>query len=232
MSLADNRRRLISIANPRSPISETYRTLRTNIDFASIDETLQVIMVTSAGPGEGKSTTIANLAVTYSQADRRVLLIDADMRKPTAHKTFQISNQYGLSSVMSQQSTVEESIQMTDISNLDVMTAGAIPPNPAEMMASKRMTAMLEKLRGTYDIILIDTPPLLAVTDAQVAASKSDGVVLVVDQGRVKRDIAMKAIQYLQNVNARVLGVVLNNVKRKSSEEAYYYYYGTDSKQQ
>mgnify|MGYP001473398824 CR=1 FL=1 len=230
MSQSENRRRLISVVNPRSPVSETYRTLRTNIDFAAIDSALQIIMVTSAGPGEGKSTTIANLAVTYSQADRKVVLIDADMRKPTAHKTFQISNRFGLSSVISQQSTLQEVVQSTDIPNLDVITAGPIPPNPAEMLASKRMTDLMEELRTMYDIVLVDTPPLLAVTDAQIAATKSDGVVLVVDQGRVKRQFAQRAIQNLQNVNARILGVVLNNVKRRSNEDAYYYYYSAEVK--
>lgn len=230
MSLSENKRRLISVANPRSPVSETYRTLRTNIEFAAIDSAMQVIMVSSAGPGEGKSTTISNLAVAYSQSDRKVVLIDADMRKPTAHKTFQISNRFGLSSVMAQHSTLQEVIQSTDIPNLDVITAGPIPPNPAEMLASKRMTTVLDELRTMYDIVLVDTPPLLAVTDAQIAATKSDGVVLVVDQGRVKRQFAQKAIQNLQNVNARILGVVLNNVKRRSNEAAYYYYYSADAK--
>jgi capsular exopolysaccharide synthesis family protein len=230
MSQSESRRRLITVVNPRSPVSETYRTLRTNIEFASVDEALQVIMVSSAGPGEGKSTTIANLAVAFSQSDRKVLLIDADMRKPTAHKSFQISNRFGLSSVISQQCTLQEVIQSSDIPNLDIMTSGPIPPNPAEMLASKRMTALLEELKGKFDIVLIDTPPLLAVTDAQIASTKSDGVVLVVDQGRVKRQFAQRAIQNLQNVNARILGVVLNNVKRRSNEEAYYYYYGADGK--
>lgn len=221
-----SKRQLITLLNPRSPISEAYRSLRTNIDFSSIDEKLQTIMVTSAGPGEGKSTTITNLAVTYAQSDRKVVLIDADLRKPTAHRTFALSNRWGLSSAIAQQCTIEESIQMTTIPNLDVITSGDIPPNPSEMMNSKRMTAMLEQLRSIYDIVLIDTPPLLAVTDAQIVATKCDGVIMVVDQGKVKRDIAKKAIQNLENVNARILGVVLNNVKRKSSEEAYYYYYG------
>lgn len=230
MSQSESKRRLITVVNPRSPVSETYRTLRTNIEFAAIDSAMQVIMVSSAGPGEGKSTTIANLSVAFSQSDRKVVLIDADMRKPTAHKTFQISNRFGLSSAISQQSTLQEVIQSTDVPNLDVITAGPIPPNPAEMLASKRMTALLDELRTMYDIVLVDTPPLLAVTDAQIAATKSDGVVLVVDQGRVKRQFAQKAIQNLQNVNARILGVVLNNVKRRSNEEAYYYYYSADVK--
>ncbi|WP_424769268.1 CpsD/CapB family tyrosine-protein kinase [Paenibacillus sp. sgz302251] len=230
MSRSKNKRQLITITNPRSPISESYRTLRTNIDFSSIDEKLQVLMVSSAGPGEGKSTTITNLGITFAQSDRSVVLIDADLRKPTAHQTFSISNRWGLSSVISKQCSLEEVIQMTDIPNMDVITSGAIPPNPAEMMASQRMTSLIEQLRGMYDVILIDTPPLLAVTDAQIIATKSDGVILVVDQGRVKRDIAMKAVKNLENVNARILGVVLNNVKHKANEEGYYYYYGVQDK--
>lgn len=204
--------------------------MRTNIDFSSIDEKLKVIMATSAGPGEGKSTTITNLAITFAQSERKVILIDADLRKPTAHHTFAISNRLGLTSILSQQCSLEESIQMSDVPNLDVITSGAIPPNPAEMLNSKRMTAVIDQLRESYDIILIDTPPLLAVTDAQIVSTKSDGVVLVVDQGKVKRDIAKKALHNLQSVNANVLGVVLNNVKRKANEEAYYYYYGHEDK--
>lgn len=230
MSLSRNKRQIITLTNPRSPISESYRALRTNIEFSSIDEKLQVLMVSSAGPGEGKSTTITNLAVTFAQSEKKVVLIDADLRKPTAHHTFSISNRWGLSSIISQQSSLEEVIQVTDIPNLDVITSGAIPPNPAEMMGSKRMTAIINQLRGLYDIILIDTPPLLAVTDAQIVAAKSDGVIMVVDQGRVKREIAAKAVKNLESVNARILGVVLNNVKRKANEEAYYYYYGVQDK--
>ncbi|MFD0961654.1 CpsD/CapB family tyrosine-protein kinase [Paenibacillus chungangensis] len=227
MSRLKSKRQLITLLNPRSPISEAYRSLRTNIDFSSIDEKLQTIMVTSAGPGEGKSTTITNLAVTYAQSDRKVVLIDADLRKPTAHRTFILSNRWGLSSAIAQQCSIEEAIQMTTIPNLDVITSGDIPPNPSEMMNSKRMTAILAQLRSIYDIVLIDTPPLLAVTDAQIVATKCDGVIMVVNQGKVKRDIAKRAIQNLENVNARILGVVLNNVKRRASEEAYYYYYGS-----
>jgi capsular exopolysaccharide synthesis family protein len=183
-------------------------------------------MVTSAGPGEGKSTTITNLAVTYAQTERKVILIDADMRKPTAHHTFSLSNRWGLSSVLSKQCELEEAIQRTDVPSLSLLTSGVIPPNPAEMLGSKRMSELIEQLKNTYDMILIDTPPLLAVTDAQIVSTKSDGAVLVVDQGKVKREIAKKAVQNLQKVNARILGVVLNNVKRKASEESYYYYYG------
>jgi capsular exopolysaccharide synthesis family protein len=225
-----NKRQIITLTNPRSPISESYRALRTNIEFSSIDEKLQVLMVSSAGPGEGKSTTITNLAVTFAQSEKKVVLIDADLRKPTAHHTFSISNRLGLSTVISQQCSLEEVIQVSEVPNLDIITSGAIPPNPAEMMNSKRMTAIIEQLRIMYDIILIDTPPLLAVTDAQIVSTKSDGVILVVDQGKVKREIAGKAVKNLESVNARIIGVVLNNVKRKANEESYYYYYGVQDK--
>ncbi|MFF2890556.1 CpsD/CapB family tyrosine-protein kinase [Paenibacillus sp. NPDC057967] len=230
MSQLKSKRQLITLSNPKSPISEAYRSLRTNIDFSSIDEKLQVIMVSSAGPGEGKSTTITNLAITFAQSERKVILIDADLRKPTAHHTFSISNRHGLSTVLSQQCTLDDAIQNTNVPGMDVMTSGFIPPNPAEMLNSKRMTALIQELREKYDVVLIDTPPLLAVTDAQIVATKSDGAILVVDQGRVKREIAKKAVHNLQTVNARILGVVLNNVKRRAKEEAYYYYYGAPEK--
>lgn len=224
--LNDKKRHLITLVNPRSPISESYRALRTNIEFSSVDTQTQIIMVTSAGPAEGKSTVIGNLAVAYAQNDRSVLLIDADLRKPTVHRTFQLTNRYGLSSFLSHQAGLEHVIQESEVPNLYVMTAGPIPPNPAEMLGSKSMSKLLDSLRKQFDIILIDTPPVLAVTDAQLLASQSDGAVLVINSGKVKKDIALKAKQNLDRVNARLLGVVLNNVKRKASEEYYYYYYG------
>ena len=187
-------------------------------------------MVSSAGPGEGKTTTISNLAVTYAQSERKVILIDADLRKPTAHHNFALTNRWGLTSVTSQQCQLEEAIQTTDVPNLDVITSGPIPPNPAEILASKRMKAVIEQLKLIYDVILIDTPPLLAVTDAQIVATSCDGVILVVDQGSVRREIAKKALQNLQTVNARILGVVMNNVKRKSNDQSYYYYYGAEQR--
>lgn len=221
-----SKRHLITLVNPRSPISESYRALRTNIEFSSVDEKTQIIMITSAGPAEGKSTVIGNLAVTYAQNERKVLLIDADMRKPTVHRTYQLTNRYGLSSYLSHQVELQDVIQESELTNLYIMTAGPIPPNPAEMLGSKSMSSLLEALREQFDVILIDAPPVLAVTDAQLLASQSDGVLLVINSGKVKKDIAIKAKESLTRVNARMLGVVLNNVKRKASEEYYYYYYG------
>jgi len=224
----NNSRPIITHTNPKSPISETFRTLRTNIDFSSVDEQIRVIMLTSAGPGEGKSTTASNLAVAYAQSDKKVLVIDADLRKPTMHHTFMKTNRWGLSNVVSGQSAPAEVIVETHVHNLFLMPSGPVPPNPSEMLASKRMTAMLDELKESFDVIIIDTPPALAVTDAQVVATKVDGVLLVIDYGKVKREAAMKVKANLQHVNARMLGVVINNVDRKNGEGYYYYYYGNE----
>jgi len=228
MQRPNNSRPIITHTNPKSPISETFRTLRTNIDFSSVDEQIRVIMLTSAGPGEGKSTTASNLAVAYAQSDKKVLVIDADLRKPTMHHTFMKTNRWGLSNVVSGQSAPAEVIVETHVHNLFLMPSGPVPPNPSEMLASKRMTAMLEELKESFDVIIIDTPPALAVTDAQVVATKVDGVLIVIDYGKVKREAAMKVKANLQHVNARMLGVVINNVNRKNGEGYYYYYYGND----
>lgn len=225
-ALTRSKANLITLLNPKSPVSEAYRTLRTNISFSAVDTELQVIMVTSAGQGEGKSTTSANLAVVYAESDKKVLLIDADLRKPTAHRIFNISNRWGLTSLLSGQTVLQDVVQDTGIPNLQVIPSGTVPPNPAEMLASKRMKQVLEQLRQAFDIIIIDTPPTLAVTDAQVISTRSDGVILVIDAGNVKRELAIKAKANLEHVQARILGVVLNNMDRKESE-SYYYYYGS-----
>jgi len=219
------RRLLITDTNPRSPISETYRSLRSNIEFSSIDREIRTLMLTSAGPAEGKSTTTANLAVTYAQAGKRVLVIDADLRKPALHHTFGLTNRWGLTSVMVGQAPLEQAIQDTNVENLWCLTAGPLPPNPSEMLASNKMTALIENLKKEFDIILFDTPPVIAVTDAQIVASKCDGVVLVIDYGNVKKEIALKAKQLLEMAHANLLGVVINNKKHTKHKEYYYYYY-------
>lgn len=226
MARIDNRRKLIADIHPKSHISEAYRSLRTNIQFSNIDQKIQTIMLTSAGPGEGKSTTASNLAVTYAQSEKKTLLIDCDLRKPTAHRTFMLSNNWGVSNVLTQQCELDDVLQETYIAGLDVICSGPVPPNPAEMLGSKRMQELIDEMRNRYDMIIIDTPPSLAVTDSQLIATKCDGVVLVLDAGKVKRDAAAKMKHNLERVNARLLGVVLNNVKRKQGEDYYYYYYG------
>jgi capsular exopolysaccharide synthesis family protein len=226
MSNSTSKRPIITHQNPKSPISEAYRALRTNIQFSSIDEELKVIMVTSAGPGEGKSTTLINLAVAYAQADKKVLVMDGDLRKPTMHHTLRVSNRWGLTNLLTNQLTIREVLQDTFIPNLQIITSGPIPPNPSEILASKKMLRSIDELKLQFDVILIDAPPAIAVTDSQIIATRSDGVILVVNSDKTKRDAVLKAKQNLDNVRARILGVVLNNVDRKNKDAYYYYYYG------
>jgi capsular exopolysaccharide synthesis family protein len=225
---------LIAHYDPKSPISEQYRMLRSNIQFSSIDHEVKVIMVTSAGPGEGKTTTSVNLAITYAQADRNVLLIDADMRKPNVHKNFLVSNLKGLSTVISGQSQWENTVIPTFIPNLSLLTSGPVAPNPSEMLGSHRMKRIIEDAKQTYDIVIIDTPPTLAVTDAQIVATNCDGVIIVTEHGRVKREYSKKVKAILEYVQAKILGVVINNIPKKAAESynyyAYYSYYGESTK--
>jgi capsular exopolysaccharide synthesis family protein len=217
---------LIAHLNPKSPISEGYRTLRTNIDHSTINQKLQIIMVTSSKPGEGKSTTCANMAVAFAQANKRVLLIDADLRKPTQHHLFGTSNRNGLTTALFKQKKLGEVVQHTDVDNLYIVNAGPTPPNPSELLSSPQMASLLEEARKSYDVIVLDTPPIVSVTDAQVVAVKSDGVVLIVHAGQVSKDLVLKAKSLLEHVNAKLLGVVLNNVNR-SHADSYSYYYGS-----
>ncbi|PZE20480.1 CpsD/CapB family tyrosine-protein kinase [Paenibacillus xerothermodurans] len=229
MPAPTNSYRIIIDENPRSYVSEAYRTLRTNIEFSAISGRIQTIVVTSPEPSEGKSTTIVNLATAFAQEGKNVLIIDADLRKPTVHNYFSKSNRIGLSSLLAGQHALQQCIVDTHIDNLSLLCSGPIPPNPAEMLASNQMEQLLTDLKEKYDVILLDCPPALAVTDAQVLATKSDGVLFVLNCGRVKRDIAKKALERLGRVNARVLGVVLNNKERRKRDTSYYYYYGSES---
>lgn len=229
-SLNSRVRHLIAVTNPKSPISEAYRTLRTNISFSAIDEELKVIMVTSAGPGEGKSTTVANLAATYAQNDKRTVLIELDLRKPTVHRTFKLSNRLGISHVLTKQASLEEVIQDTSVMNLSAITAGMIPPNPSELVGSKALGRIIEQLREQFDQVIIDTPPVLALTDAQLVSTYCDGVVLVAESGKVKRSALLDAKERLEMVKAKIIGVVINNAKRKAKDDYYYYYYGHEEK--
>jgi capsular exopolysaccharide synthesis family protein len=182
------------------------------------------MIVTSSGPGEGKSTTTANLAVVFSQQGKRVLMIDADLRKPTVHYTFRTENHVGLSNVLTRQTTLEEAVQTTAQENLWLLTSGPIPPNPSELLGSKGMQNLLEQAKDEYDVVIFDTPPVLAVTDAQILSNLADGVVLVVSSGKTETDAAKKAKELLDSAKAKILGVVLNN--KKQEESHYYYYYG------
>lgn len=215
---------LITLVDPSSPVAEQYRTIRTNLQFASsVDRKLQTIVITSSGPGEGKSTTAANLAVVFANSGSRVLLIDADMRKPTVYKTFQLSNTAGLSTILSTEKSVVSTAQSTGIENLSVLTSGPKPPNPSELLNSQRMNQILEEARRSYDIVIFDMPPIVAVTDAQIMASKVDGTLLVVRENVTKKEAVTKAGELLKLVNARVLGAVYNGAEQ-SKDQGYYYY--------
>lgn len=216
--------KLITVSNPKSPISEGYRTLRTNIQYTSIDRSLKTLMVTSTGPFEGKSTTIANLAVVLAQTEKKVLLVDADMRKPTVHHFFLLPNRAGLTSVLAGTESLSTVINKTSISNLHILTSGPIPPNPAELLGSKKMEGLVKELSNNYDYVLFDAPPVIAVTDAQILSQYIDGVLLVVNSGKTHREMAIKAKTMLENVKANVIGVVLNNIMAKV-ENTYYYNY-------
>ncbi|WP_141501951.1 CpsD/CapB family tyrosine-protein kinase [Paenibacillus luteus] len=216
---------LITELNPKSPISEGYRMLRTNIEFSTINQKLQIIMVTSSKPSEGKSTTCANMAVAFAQANKKVLLIDADLRKPSQHHIFGKSNRSGLTTALLNQLELRDIIQFTNTENLSIIQAGPTPPNPSELLSSDPMALLLKRAREQFDVIIVDTPPIMSVTDAQIVATQSDGVVLVIDSGKVKKDVVLKAKASLDHVKARLIGVVLNKINRNHSD-IYSYYYG------
>ena len=217
--------RLITHFAPKSPISEAYRTFRTNLQYTKLDKDLRALLVTSPGPGEGKSTSVSNLAITMAQMGSRVLLIDSDLRRPVLHSIFKVDRRVGLSNVLVGRATIEEAVQKTEIENLFVMPCGTLPPNPSELLASNAMTRTLEELKAMYDMVLFDNPPIIAVTDAAVLSSRLDGVILVVKSGQTDREAAFRAYTLLKNVNTRILGAVLNGVQIESLYGSYYYYY-------
>lgn len=216
-----NKREIITIANPRSPISEQYRTIRTNINYSNIDQENRMIMVTSSDSGEGKTTTSANLAVVFAQQGKKVLLMDADFRKPMIHEVFRKKNNIGLTSVLYKQKPLIEAIHETRIKNLYVLPSGPIPPNPTELLSSASMKEILKHIRSQFELIIIDTPPVLPVTDAQILANQCDGVILVISSGKTKKQHAEKMKALLLNAKAKILGVVLNNTK--DHYQNYYY---------
>jgi capsular exopolysaccharide synthesis family protein len=214
---------LITVADPRSPVSEAYRTLRTNLDFSSLDKPIKTMLVTSAGPGEGKSTVLANLAVTTAQAGRRVILVDCDLRRPTLHNIFNLKNDVGLTTMVVDDVAMESPpLRDTGVEGLQLVSSGPLPPNPSELLGSRRMEEIIAALLERADVVLFDAPPVVAVTDAAVLATKVDGVLLVVNAGGTKRDYARTAKARLEKVNANLLGAVLNNVRFDVSLHRYY----------
>jgi len=224
-----NKYKLIVHEQAKSPVAEAYRTLRTNIQFSRLDAELKTIVFSSAGPEEGKSTTLANTAVALANTGKKVIIVDCDLRKPVQHKIFGKKNR-GLTNCLVENVPLADLLQDTEIGNLYLLTSGPIPPNPSELLGSKAMQDALAYLKSEADYVLIDTPPAIAVTDVCVLASRVDGVVLVLNAGVVRPEMAQKAKELLLRANARILGVVLNQVEIEEEHAYYYYYYGHEKK--
>ncbi|WP_323703218.1 polysaccharide biosynthesis tyrosine autokinase [Mammaliicoccus sp. Dog046] len=215
---------LITYEKPKSVISEKFRGIRSNILFSTADNNMQSLLVTSDMPSSGKSTMSANIAITYAQAGFKTLLIDGDMRKPTQHYIFKKNNVKGLSSVVINKSTLNETVQSTDITDLNVLTSGPIPPNPSELIGSSNMLDIFETLKKEYDFIIIDTPPVNTVTDAQLFGELAKHAVFVVDAEKNNRDSVKKGKTLLEKAGTKILGVVLNKAPLDKSSSSYYYY--------
>ncbi|HHB89678.1 MAG TPA: polysaccharide biosynthesis tyrosine autokinase [Anaerolineae bacterium] len=219
---------LITLEDPRSPIAEAYRTVRTGIQFASIDKPIRTLVVTSAGPGEGKSTTAANLAVVIAQAGKKVVLIDADLRKPTQHKRWKLPNTVGLTGALLMDELSENLdylLSPTQVENLWLLTSGQLPHNPSELLGSHKLQELTDYLLGKYDLLLFDSPPALAVTDPVVLGRNMDGVIVVVDAGSTREPALVHVLSEMEKVNANIIGIVLNRYRRGRSSGYYYYYY-------
>lgn len=214
--------KLAVIADPRSPAAEAFRTLRTNIQFSSLDRELRTILVTSPGPREGKSTVLANLAVALAETGRRVIAVDCDLRRPALHQLFGVPHAAGITSVMLEDDPQTLPLQDTIVPGLRLLASGPLPPNPSELLGSQRFNRVLDLLKREGDVVLFDAPPVLGVADAAVLAARLDGVLLVASAGKTRRDLARRARQQLERVNARIIGVVLNNARVDRSLYQYY----------
>lgn len=231
--------KLITRFSPKSPISEAYRSLRTNIQFADIDNPKRILMVTSSASKEGKSTTAVNLAVTLAQMGSRVLLIDSDLRRPALHNFFSVEKTYGLTNVLIGSLSFDDVLKKTEVDNLDLITAGDIPPNPSEMVASEAMRKLIDEAHQRYDFVVMDSPPVIAVTDAAILATRVDGTILVASSGFISKREVSRAVSLMKNVRSKIMGVVLNSLDIKRIYGSYYYYfhyyqyyyyYGSESK--
>jgi capsular exopolysaccharide synthesis family protein len=221
------RRPLVTETEPKSPAAEAYRTLWTNIHFSGIDKPCRTIVFTSAGQGEGKTTSVANFGVVVAEAGTRVCLIDSDLRRPALHKMFGLPNTRGLTTALLENLPIAEVAQPTAVPALSVVTSGPLPPNPAELVGSKRMRDILDSGEAAFDLVVCDSPPVISVADGLALSAQCDGVVLVVRAGTIAHEVIRRAVEHIESVKGRILGVVLNSVDlRRDGYYSYYKYYG------
>lgn len=216
---------LFTFRYPKSSVTESCRSIRTNIIFSSAGMTLRRLLVTSAGPQEGKSTAVINLGIIFAQGGKRVLIVDSDLRRPRLHRAFNVARKRGLTNLIMGESTTEEVIVKTEVPGVDLIPCGPIPPNPSELLGSVRMREISEELAERYDLVLFDSPPVVAVTDSVVMSKIVDGVVLIAKAGKTTREILTKAVRQLADVETHVLGSVLNDFNIRGAGYRYYYYY-------
>lgn len=220
---------LITLADPSSLISEQFKTLRTNIQFAMVDKKMKSLVITSAVPNVGKTTISSNLAVTFALQGLKVLLVDTDLRRPTVHKIFSMPNLTGLTNLLTApEASIHDYIAQSHTEGLFILSSGPVPPNPAELLGSKRMRQIQEELENAFDLVIFDTPPLLGFTDGQVMAANTDGTIIVAHHSVSKKENMLKVNEIFKMVNANVLGVVYNQVPVNENTTSYYYYYSEE----
>ena len=217
--------KITSLEKPQSNISEAYRTIRTGIEFSNLDKDLKIICITSSKKDEGKTTVLSNLGVSFAKIDKKVLLIDADLRNPSISKMFDTSNTQGLMDILLGKRNIQDCVKKTKQENLYILTGGTIPPNPAEVLSSKKMSEFIESIKDEYDYIFIDSPPVGVVSDASIISAYSDGVIFVVGANEVDSNLAKIAKEILDSLKANIVGVILNKFKTDTNSEYYNYYY-------
>ena len=228
------KKEVITFKNPKSPISEIFRTLRTNMQFMNVNRKMQSILITSTSPGEGKSWIATNLAVTFAQAGKKVVIVDSDMRKGRQYAILGVTPKPGLSDFLSQEDAISSEkirdyIQATEIENLYVMTAGTVPPNPSELLVSTQMIDLLDKLKKLCDIVIIDGTPSELVTDSLILSRIADSTIIVTAHKETKKDALKRVIKNIKNIDGRIAGIIINKIPvsaKKYGER--YYYYGKD----
>jgi len=220
---------IITNLNARSPFAEAFRTLRTNINFSGLDNPLRAILITSAGPNEGKTTVTSNLGVVLAQSNKKVLIIGCDLRRPTLHKIFNINDYIGVTNVLINDMDPSELAQETEVPGLFILASGPIPPNPSELIGSQRMKSLIARALEKFDYVLLDSPPINIVTDPIVLSMLTDGVIMVVKSGSTHYESAREAQAKLEKVGAKIIGVVLNNISMSTGDYYYHYYYTQES---